>query len=219
MGSCLTSYSLILMIAITCAFICRLYALGVINVDLVAKVLKCKENSPHFASNLRGYCRQVMNLGENSRLLQRAKLRALSPSRLGDSLWSCKLRSSSLLLSLSLSLPLSLSLALRCSTLSTSVEQEHRTESHLYTHVLCTHLHAHIRAHKHSLLQYPIRRSGFSNGIPSASSPGDGRCGSRVSEHSERLSRVLLIGDAAGSPLLFLSPVQESLLTTPLPGI
>lgn len=86
MGSCLTSYSLILMIAITCAFICRLYALGVINVDLVAKVLKCKENSPHFASNLRGYCRQVMNLGENSRLLQRAKLRALSPSRLGDSL-------------------------------------------------------------------------------------------------------------------------------------
>lgn len=125
----------------------------------------------------------------------------------------------SLLLSLSPSSSLSLSLALRCSTLSTSVEQEHRTESHLYTHVLCTHIHAHIRAHKHSLLRYPIRRSGFSNGIPSASSPGDGRCGSRVSEHSERLSRVLLIGDAAGSPLLFLSPVQESLLTTPLPGI
>lgn len=202
-----------------CAFICRLYALGVIIIDIVAKVLKCKENTLHFASNLRGYCRQVMNLGENSRLLQRTKLRALSPSRLGDSLWSCKLRGSSLLLSLSPSSSLSLSLALRCSTLSTSVEQEHRTESHLYTHVLCTHIHAHIRAHKHSLLRYPIRRSGFSNGIPSASSPGDGRCGSRVSEYSERLSRVLLIGDAAGSPLLFLSPVQESLLTTPLPGI
>lgn len=87
MGSCHTSYSLILIIVMMCAFICRLYALGVIIIiDTVAKVLKCKENTLHFASNLRGYCRQVMNLGENSRLLQRTKLRALSPSRLGDSL-------------------------------------------------------------------------------------------------------------------------------------
>lgn len=39
--------------------------------------------------------------------------------------------------------------------------------------------------------------------------PGDGRCSSRVSASSERRTRVLLIGDAAGSPPLFLFLAQE----------
>lgn len=45
-----------------------------------------------------------------------------------------------------------------------------------------------------------VRRSGFSSGIPSAFSPGNARCSSRLSGHSERRTTVLLIGDAAGSP-------------------
>ncbi|CAG5927558.1 unnamed protein product [Menidia menidia] len=81
-------------------------------------------------------------------------------------------------------------------------------QSHIETHALSTRTHTH--ALRRSLLQHPIRRSGFSSGIPSASSPGDGRCGSRLTEHSQRLSRVLLIGDAAGSLLLLHLPVQES---------
>ncbi|KAK1906714.1 Triosephosphate isomerase [Dissostichus eleginoides] len=54
------------------------------------------------------------------------------------------------------------------------------------------------------LLRYPIRRSGFSNGIQSVSSPGNGKWSSRVSERSERRSKVLLNGDAPGSLLQFI---------------
>lgn len=132
-----------------CAFICRLYALGVIIIDIVAKVLKCKENTLHFASNLRGYCRQVMNLGENSRLSQRTKLRALSPSRLGDSLWSCKLRGSSLLLSLSPSFSLSPPLSLSHSAAAPLAPQLSRSTalSHIYTHTFSARTYTHTYAH------------------------------------------------------------------------
>ena len=105
-----------------------------------------------------------------------------------------------------------LSFALRCST---SVEQEHRTESHLRTHAVSlslhtrtrcmhTHIRTHARTHTHSFLRYPIRRSGFSSGIPSASSPSDGSCSSRVSARTERRGTVPLNrGRCLGSLPLF----------------
>lgn len=126
----------------------------------------------------------------------------------------CKLQDS---VRLSLSVPPLLPLSLSHSAAAPSAPQSSRSTalSHIYTHTLFflhahTHIYTHTHAHKHCLLRYPIRRSGFSSGIPSASSPGNGRCSSRVSERSERCRRVPLIGDAAGSLLLFLLHVQES---------
>lgn len=81
-------------------------------------------------------------------------------------------------------------LALRRSSLSTfsRAGAPHWVTS-LGTHAPNTRTHGH--ALRRSLLQYPTRRSGFSSGIPSASSPGDGRSSSRVSEHSERLNGLV----------------------------
>lgn len=62
----------------------------------------------------------------------------------------------------------------------------------LHTHTLT---HSLVYAHKWSLLRYPIRRSGFSKRIPSASSPRDGKCSVRVPERTERRSRVSLTGE------------------------
>lgn len=143
------------------------------------------------------------------------------PPELQDPPRSCKLRGSApLSLSLSPALPprpsRTPSLFPSHSAAAPSAPQLSRSTalSHIDRHALSarthSHTYTHTRAHKHSLLRYPVRRSGFSNGIPSASSPGDGRCSTRVSESSERCSRVLLIGDAAGSPVLFLFTVQES---------
>lgn len=90
--------------------------------------------------------------------------------------------------------------ALRRSTLSASVEQEHRTESQLsaYTHA------------RTASCGIPHGASVFPSAYQVRLLPGDGRCSSRVSASSERRSRVLLIGDAAGSLPLFLFPAQES---------
>lgn len=89
--------------------------------------------------------------------------------------------------------------ALRRSTLSASVEQEHRTESQL-----CAYTHARTAS-----CGIPHGASGFPSAYQVRLLPGDGRCSSRVSASSERRRRVLLIGDAAGSPPLFLFLAQE----------
>lgn len=96
----------------------------------------------------------------------------------------------------------SFSLSLSHSAAAPSAPQLSRSTalSRIYTHTLSLYTHTtHVHAQTRTQAQPPavsrIQRSGFSNGIPSASSPRDGRCSSRVSEHSERRSRVLLIGE------------------------